>query len=344
MRRRNILVAGAATFLLGLPLSGVASADSGAWSDPIDDCCPGYGTDIVQHSLALNSQVVSSTAYVSAYDRALLQSAAIRANLDVTGDGATDYVLDKAAGGESASLRSGEYGPVVPNCPVAFSIEPYVAGIQGTTATAVTLSTSAACIGSPVSARVKNYVSAESGFDYAPGMKLFSPAVSRGYTVIGAIADRYNALGGARGYLGMPLTDEADSARGGRYNLFQGGAIYWTEATGAHAVRGAIRDRWSKVGAEWSVLGYPKTDEVRTGGRPGAVNLFEGGSVYWSAATGAHEMYGAILGAWGSQGYEGGRLGFPTTGEFDSPDGRKQEFQGGNIVWTPQRGAVIAYR
>jgi uncharacterized protein with LGFP repeats len=109
-------------------------------------------------------------------------------------------------------------------------------------------------------------------------------------------------------------------------------------------VRGAVRDEWRAVGAEWGVLGYPKSDEVQTGGRPGAVNLFEGGSVYWSAGTGAHAMYGAILQAWGSQGYEAGRLGFPRTDEFDAPDGRKQEFQGGNIVWTAERGAVIAYR
>jgi uncharacterized protein with LGFP repeats len=182
------------------------------------------------------------------------------------------------------------------------------------------------------------------GFDVAPDVDEFSPAVSRGFTVIGAIADRWRALGGANGFLGQPLTDEQDSARGGRYNLFQGGAVYWTPSTGAHGVWGAIRDRWTATGAEWGVLGYPKTDEVATAGRPGAVNLFEGGSVYWSASTGAHAMYGAILQAWGSQGYEGGRLGFPVTGEFASPDGTKQEFQGGNIVWTPERGAVIAYR
>ena len=176
-------------------------------------------------------------------------------------------------------------------------------------------------------------------------LDLFSPAVHRGYRVIGAITDMWGSLGGPTGTIGQALTDEMGSANGGRYNLFQRGAIYWTASTGAHMVRGAIRDTWGRVGAEWGVLGYPKTDEIQTGGRPGAVNLFQGGSVYWSSTTGAHAMYGAILQAWGSQGYEAGRLGFPRTDEFDAPDGRKQEFQGGNIVWTPaQRGAVIAYR
>lgn len=329
------MVAGIAAGLLAMPLAGTASADAGAWNDPTNDCCPASSSsDIVQYSLALNSDVVSTTVYFAGYDRAVIQGADIYADLDVNGDGATDYELNKEAGGEAAILRSGEFGPVVQNCPVAVAIGN----------SAVIMSTSANCIGRPTSVRVKYYVSPDGGFDVAPGFDTFSPAVSRGYTVVGAIADRWRALGGANGFLGQPLTDEQVSARGGAYNLFQGGAIYWTSSTGAHAVVGAIRERWGQVGAEWSVLGYPKTDEVQTGGRPGAVNLFEGGSVYWSAATGAHEMYGAILGAWGSQGYEGGRLGFPTTGEFDSPDGRKQEFQGGNIVWTPSRGALIAYR
>ena len=155
---------------------------------------------------------------------------------------------------------------------------------------------------------------------------------------------RWRALGGADGVLGRALTDESDTRNGGRYNFFEHGSIFWTSATGAQAVFGGMRDGWARTGAEWGFLGFPTSGEVGTAGRPGAVQLFQGGSLYWSAATGANPVGGVMMGAWARQGYEGGRLGFPRTGEFDSPDGRKQEFQGGNIVWTPQRGAVIAYR
>jgi len=168
-----------------------------------------------------------------------------------------------------------------------------------------------------------------------------SPASAAG-SVRGAIADKYNALGGSRGFLGQVLTDEAPTTRGGAYNLFEGGLILWTAPTGARFVRGAVRSTWTALGSEYGFLGFPTTDEV-TSARGGAVQLFEGASIYWSGTTGAHELYGGIREAWIAQGYETGRLGFPTTGEFDIDGGRKQEFQGGNIVWTPQGGTVIAY-
>ncbi len=172
-----------------------------------------------------------------------------------------------------------------------------------------------------------------------------APAARVPHTVAEPIYDRWIVNGGTQGFLGSPTTDTASTARGGTYNFFQGGAIYALPGlTEAHYVRGAIRRQWKALGAEWSSFGYPTTDEVATGGRPGAVNLFEGGSIYWSAATGAHDVWGPILQAWIGQGYEGGRLGFPSGQTFVYNNGLKQEFEGGNIVWTQDGGAVIAYR
>ena len=323
--------------LLAAPLVGTASADAGYWNDPKGECCPEPALDATQYSVALNSEVVATSVTFAAYDRAVLQSADIYADLDVNGDGGVDYELHKPAGGETAVLRQGEFGPTISSCSVPVRIEPCP--------TRVEMSTSAACIGRPVSVRVSYYItSSGNGFDVAPGFDLFSPGVSRGFLVIGGIAERWRALGGADGVLGRPLTDETGTRNGGRYNFFQNGSIFWTPATGAQAVFGGIREGWARTGAEWGFLGFPTSGEISTAGRPGAVQLFQGGSLYWSAATGAYPVRGPIAQAWAMQGYEGGRLGFPRTGEFDSPDGRKQEFQGGNIVWTAERGAVVAYR
>jgi uncharacterized protein with LGFP repeats len=161
-----------------------------------------------------------------------------------------------------------------------------------------------------------------------------SPAGS--YDVHGAILAEYQSLGGPASFLGSPLTNEI-AVRGGAVNHFQGGSIYWSPATGAHAVKGAIRDRWASLGWENGYLGFPTTGEVPV--RGGAVTHFQGGSIYWSPATGAQAVKGAIRDRWASLGWENGFLGFPTTGEVAVRGGAVTHFQGGSIYWSPATGA-----
>jgi len=159
--------------------------------------------------------------------------------------------------------------------------------------------------------------------------------------VRGAIRDRWAGLGWERSALGYPRTDELPTPDGrGRFNHFQVGSVYWTAATGAREVRGAILDRWASLGWERSALGYPVTDELPTVVGGGRFNHFQHGSVYWSPATGAQEVRGAIRNQWGTLGWEAGRLGFPTSGEFDVPGGRRTNFQGGAVVWDARTGAT----
>src|SRR3954447_20174668 len=119
------------------------------------------------------------------------------------------------------------------------------------------------------------------------------------------IDDKYAALGGAASFLGAPTTEETATPDGkGVYRHFEGGSIYWTPETGAHEVHGWIRQKWSDLGWERSFLGYPLTDETATPDGRGRYNHFQGGSVYWAAATGAFEVHGAIRGKWSSLGWE----------------------------------------
>ncbi|MFB9377903.1 hypothetical protein ACFFKU_10415 [Kineococcus gynurae] len=160
--------------------------------------------------------------------------------------------------------------------------------------------------------------------------------------VVGAIRDRWLALGGARGVLGEARTCELVLAtRGGRVTHFAGGSVYWSPATGAWDVRGAIRDRWARAGWETSSLGYPRTGEIplRSTATVGAFSAFEGGSVYWSPRTGAQIVRGAIRDRWGSLGWENGFLGYPTTSEAAVPGGAASHFQGGSVYWSPGTGA-----
>jgi len=162
--------------------------------------------------------------------------------------------------------------------------------------------------------------------------------------VQGAIADDWYALGGATSPVGLPLGNENPIFdHSGVFTLFQRGSIYWSPASGAHEILGAIRDAWAAQGWEQGRLGYPVTDELGTPNQDGAYNHFQGGSLYWSPPTGAHLVAGAIQDAWAAQGWERSRLGYPVTDELGTPnqDGAYNHFQGGSLYWSPPTGAHL---
>ncbi|GAB14313.1 hypothetical protein ARGLB_064_00750 [Arthrobacter globiformis NBRC 12137] len=91
---------------------------------------------------------------------------------------------------------------------------------------------------------------------------------------------------------------------GGAYRQYQRGFVVYSQSTGAQVSRGAIRTAYGKLGYEKGRLGYP--------------TMLEG-----------------ILS-------QNGSLGYPLTGELIDPDGRRmQKFQGGQIIWSAEDGAVV---
>ncbi len=151
---------------------------------------------------------------------------------------------------------------------------------------------------------------------------------------VGEIGAKFNALGGCGGFLGAVLTDEITPPDGvGRYNVFQGGSIYWSPSTGAFEVHGAIRDKYAEVGWEAGLLGYPVSNETKSPDGVGRFSVFQNGSIYWTPQTGAHEVHGRIRDAWKDEGWEVGHLGYPTSDEYVVPEGRRSDFQHGSITW-----------
>ncbi|MGY3568071.1 hypothetical protein [Sinomonas sp. RB5] len=158
----------------------------------------------------------------------------------------------------------------------------------------------------------------------------------------GAIRGEWQALGAQDGGLGYPTTGEVSGLKdGGVYQMYQGGALVWSPATGAHESTGAIRSRYAQLGYENGPMGYPTGDEVSglTGG--GVMQAYQGGAIVWSPTTGAFESKGAIRSAWLSLGAQDGRLGYPTSGEYAVAGGVAQDFQGGRIVWSPTSGITV---
>jgi hypothetical protein len=93
----------------------------------------------------------------------------------------------------------------------------------------------------------------------------------------------------------------------------------------------------------------PVTDETRTPDGGGRFNHFQGGSIYWSPQTGAHEVHGVLRDKWAALGWEHSILGYPVEEASRSADGRgtSQQFQHGSLTWpdgTPPDAVQVSVR
>ncbi|MEU2348766.1 hypothetical protein [Modestobacter sp. NPDC049651] len=168
------------------------------------------------------------------------------------------------------------------------------------------------------------------------GTLLWSPGTGA-HSVLGALRDRYRALGAETGDLGYPVTDEACGKRdGGCSQEFQGGTLLWSPVAGAHAVYFLIRDEYRQRGWENGRLGYPVAEKSCSGPDSGCRQTFQDGIVAWSSSTGTHVVLGAI-----GRAYDPRTLGYPVTNEAcgKRDGGCSQEFQGGTVLWSPATGA-----
>ncbi|PTT64884.1 Ig-like domain-containing protein, partial [Arthrobacter sp. HMWF013] len=168
------------------------------------------------------------------------------------------------------------------------------------------------------------------------GCIMYSPATGA-HVSLGAIRGKWAETGFENGRLGYPVTDEVGGLRdGGVFQNYQGGTIMYSPATGAHISVGAIRGRWAESGYENGRLGYPVSDEVGGLRDGGVFQNYQGGAIMYSPASGAHLSVGGIRTIWASTGYETGRLRYPTSEEYATPNGGvAQNYQGGIINLSP---------
>ena len=179
---------------------------------------------------------------------------------------------------------------------------------------------------------------------YANGAIYWSPASGARVVTTGPLRDKWGSLGWEAGSLGYPVSDTVCGlARSGCYQGFQNGSMYWTAGTGAHVLSGPVRDKWTTTGLEGGYLGYPTTDVTSISGGAAAFAHFTGGSIYWSAATGARVMGGVVYDRWAAAGWERSSLGLPISDLAVAPDkvGLYQHFRNGSVYWTPSTGARL---
>lgn len=75
---------------------------------------------------------------------------------------------------------------------------------------------------------------------FTSGRSIYWTPQTGSHAVVGAIRDRWQALGWEVGYLGYPVSDEVDFADGGRASEFEHGGIYFWGDTGAIDLRDVV--------------------------------------------------------------------------------------------------------
>ncbi|WP_407926275.1 LGFP repeat-containing protein, partial [Corynebacterium hindlerae] len=119
---------------------------------------------------------------------------------------------------------------------------------------------------------------------------------------------------------------------------------YWPRP---HQVCGAIKAKYESLAVAWagqtplSFLGLPKSGELTNPDGVGKRTEFDNGFIYWHPDTGAWSVTTHNSIVWARNGWEQGRLGYPTSDEIGTGDGvgRKQMFQRGRI-YTSLSGVV----
>lgn len=168
--------------------------------------------------------------------------------------------------------------------------------------------------------------------EFQHGTIYWSPKTGA-HAVSGEIATLWHDKGSETGELGYPTSDAVRNPnKDGEAQEFQGGTVFRSANGDAQFVKGAILKKYQDAGVENSDLGYPISSEIPLADG-GAFTRFENGAIYWSPTTGAHIVpNGQIFDAWGQDGYENGRFGYPTSDVHPVDGGGQQiDFQHGTI-------------
>jgi uncharacterized protein with LGFP repeats len=151
-----------------------------------------------------------------------------------------------------------------------------------------------------------------------------------------AITAAWDAGGGATGPLG-PKDGGVYPVGEGFGQNFAGGKVFFTPATGAHIMTGAILAKYESLGGPAdSDLGFPTIDEG-AGRAPDSRNTTFSAAdkpvIFWTPDTGARVVRGPINAAWDKLGGSAGPLGVPAEDETYRGAVVTQKFTGGELSY-----------
>jgi uncharacterized protein with LGFP repeats len=151
-----------------------------------------------------------------------------------------------------------------------------------------------------------------------------------------AIGYAYRAAGGGSGPLGARQGDQFPVPPDGAGQAYTGGKVFYSPGTGAHAVTGAILEKYEAAGGATGDLGLPDAAEADGGVAGSRVTSFAAPDtpvIFWAPDRGAVIVRGAMRAAWDKLGGAVGALGVPLSDQ--SADGSEvtQRFSGGQVNW-----------
>ncbi|MGN6634582.1 MAG: LGFP repeat-containing protein [Oryzihumus sp.] len=167
------------------------------------------------------------------------------------------------------------------------------------------------------------------------GVMCDSPHTSTA-VVTGDALTKWVALGREKGELGYPQADRTTRTDGSWIQLFDGGAVCDSPATGPAVVRQPVYTAWVQHGRETGALGYPGADRVSGADSRGVGQAFTGGEVWALSGGAAYVVTGRVLARWKADGAETGTWGYPVGDVSTDADGTEHgAFEHGTITVPP---------
>ena len=171
-----------------------------------------------------------------------------------------------------------------------------------------------------------------------------SDRIGAAYVVGGGVLAAWQAMGGAGGPMGYPVTDLS----AGGTQRFEGPAAL--AGNPVRLVSGGILAKWGLLGYETGAAGAPVSDTVvyaTFGANSVVAQRFAGGAIY-NATAGprspqAYFVSGPMLARYNALGGPGGDYGMPTSDEFVAAGVHQQNFEGGYMTWSAGDAAATEH-
>jgi hypothetical protein len=154
-------------------------------------------------------------------------------------------------------------------------------------------------LGAPVSDTFEVAGGAERDYE---GGSIFYSKQTGAKALYGPVLARYQALGGPKGQLGFPVSDEADAGNGvahvADFSQPGGASIYWSPQWGSVVITGAVLDTYRASGGAIGPFSYPSADTTTVNGvETGSFIGPRGTRIQWSSNSGVSTVPAALAGS-----------------------------------------------